>query len=184
MISQNKIGLDNGTVMDLLMDMSEGNPGGVTVLLQLMKENPKLDPDDCFGELGAVISLDNRGIYGSNIWVLYKHVCGESVLNMLAVLRGVQLGLLDESLVDNAILKRGSLDIPDILNKVRARLPRFGGADAVSQAPKAQAKCPECVGSGQVKLTFPRGARRWQVCPDCKGTGKVDLGELPEGSRA
>lgn len=81
---------------DILQELSEGNPGALTVLLKLMKQAPVIDPEAWAKELQPLLSLDTHGIYGSQIWVFYKDICGESILNMLIVFRAVQLGLMRE----------------------------------------------------------------------------------------
>ena len=42
------------SVSGALIKMSEGNPGALTTLIQIMKESPKIDPDDFMGALGPV----------------------------------------------------------------------------------------------------------------------------------
>ena len=123
--SNNRIALTD-TVIDTTTRMSEGNPGAITVMVNLMKESPKVDPDDMFGPLGPLMSLDSYGIYGSRIWMLYKDVCNQSAVRTLAVLRGMQLGLISDTVVDHAIDHRGEgLDVEEIMARVKERLPAF-----------------------------------------------------------
>jgi hypothetical protein len=37
--------------------------------------------------------LDSLGIYGPNVWVIFKDVCEQNHARMLAVLRATQLGI-------------------------------------------------------------------------------------------
>jgi hypothetical protein len=120
------------TVTDAIFKLSDGNPGAVSVMAGLVKISEAVDPDDVFGPFGPMICLDSYGIYGSRIWVLYKYCCGECYINMLAVLRAVQLGSMKESVVQKAIECLTALDCDSILLKVRERLPQF--ADAVATA--------------------------------------------------
>lgn len=53
---------------DLLLLMSEGNPGAITVLMQLVVQDPLL-----------MLTLNDMNIRGSQIWVGYKDVCGEDL---------------------------------------------------------------------------------------------------------
>jgi len=66
MISRAEIDI-NGSVFDMLMLMSEGNPGASTVLSQLMYKY----------DAGAlrVFDLDDMNIRGPQIWVAYKDHC-------------------------------------------------------------------------------------------------------------
>jgi hypothetical protein len=49
-------------VSDLLVCLSEGNPGGLTVLRKLIDE----------GEIYTILALDNMNIRGPQLWVLFK----------------------------------------------------------------------------------------------------------------
>lgn len=58
------------TMMDVMVKMSEGNPGALTVLMQLWlrEHGPEL-----------VLDLDDMGVRGSSIWVGYKDYCEEDL---------------------------------------------------------------------------------------------------------
>jgi hypothetical protein len=88
-------------MMNIVMKMTDGNPGAVTVITQLIVD--KNDPDDWPSGFGKLLSLDTHGIYGSNIWVLFKNVCNQNILNVVTVLRAVQLGLYSERDLWNCI---------------------------------------------------------------------------------
>lgn len=111
--------------------LCEGNPGALNVLMQLVMSYEKIDPDSVFGNLSGLLSLDTYGIYGPRIWMLYKDVCGESIINMIAVLRAVQLGKLDLDRLDGIIDGKNfggssKLDMDEILATVQQQLPGFG----------------------------------------------------------
>ncbi len=120
-----RIVLDD-TGMDATMKLAEGNPGAVTAVCEMAMKVSGIDPDDAFGPFGPILALDSLGIYGPRIWMFYKDVCGQDVTKCLALLRGVQLGFLDDAKLDHVIDHRGEgIDIDDILKKVKIRLPRF-----------------------------------------------------------
>lgn len=117
----------NDTVQDVIVKMSEGNPGAMTVCMGLLREGGGIDPDGVTGGLGLVLHLDSLGLYGSHIWMLYKDVCGHDLTKMCAILRGWQLGQLREDVIHHAIENRGEgIDCDDVLAKVQDRLPAFG----------------------------------------------------------
>lgn len=60
------------TVMDAIVALGEGNPGALTVMANLVTR-----ADD--GGLFTLLELDTAGIYGPDIWVLYKDECGENL---------------------------------------------------------------------------------------------------------
>lgn len=73
----NRVTLDT-SVTDAIVAMSGGNPGALTVLMQLMST-----------ELGLIgmCHLDDREIYGSDIWVAWKDICKEDMNLFVATIR-------------------------------------------------------------------------------------------------
>jgi len=117
-------GTDNG--MDIIVKLSEGNPGAVRVCIEAMQHDPEIDPIGALGGLAPMLALDTIGIYESRIWMLYKDVCGERLPYFLAMLRGWQLGFLPEATLNAAIDNYGrGLDIDAIAAKVCERIPEF-----------------------------------------------------------
>jgi len=116
---------------DALVAIGEGNPGAIRVCAEAMKRGAAIDPDSALGGLGGIFALDTHKIYGSRVWQLYKDVCGEDLVKMLAVLRAVQLGIIPERDVTRAIDgDRGAISADDLLLLVQAQLPRFGAVMA------------------------------------------------------
>jgi len=123
---EERIQLTDST-MDVVMKMGEGNPGAITVIMSLLKDAAKIDPDNWMPGLGEILSLDSLGIYGSKIWMFYKDVCKENLTKMCAVMRGHQLGFLTKDAIKVAIENYGKgIDVDDILKKVKEQLPNFG----------------------------------------------------------
>ena len=58
------------STMDMLILMAEGNPGAVTVLAQLLKEE---------NGIVLVLGLDDMNIRGTQIWIGYKDYCGNDI---------------------------------------------------------------------------------------------------------
>lgn len=113
---------------DKVVKMSEGNPGAMNVCVQLLETSAKTDPDSVLGSLSSLLSLDILGIYGSDIWKLYKDVCGEDIIDTVTILRGHQLGFIDKNTLYHAISNRGDgIDIDDILRQVKEQLPNYIG---------------------------------------------------------
>lgn len=61
-----------GTVMDMLMVMSEGNPGAITVLSEMLKS------DEALGFF-LILGLDDMNIRGTQVWIGYKDYCGQDI---------------------------------------------------------------------------------------------------------
>lgn len=120
-------------LLTMMTKMSEGNPGGLTVLMQLLKDSPRIDPDAAMGPLAHIFNLDSYGIYGSHIWILFKDICGQDITKTITVLRSVQMGLLSQSKVTGAIRnveehqfdKSLGFDIQELFVKLKEQLPNF-----------------------------------------------------------
>lgn len=59
------------TMLDAIVQMSEGNPGAMTVLMDVAK----LPPTEA---LGILLTLDDMNMRGPQIWVAYKDHSGEN----------------------------------------------------------------------------------------------------------
>lgn len=81
------------TAIDIVVKMSDGNPGAVACLSMIINAAPEIDPQDLMSPFGPILSLDQHGIYGSSIYVLSTK-CNRDVRRLLMLLRAVQLGFL------------------------------------------------------------------------------------------
>ena len=114
------------TAQDIVLKMSGKNPGALSVLMSALERGHKIDPQGVMGGVGIILLLDNFGICGSDIWILYKDVCGESLPAMFALVRSVQLGFLDkEALLESIRNCHAAFSIEEMLAKVQDRLPFF-----------------------------------------------------------
>ena len=120
------------TTRDVVVKMSEGNPGALRVTMELLSKTKDIDPDNALGGLGTILRMDDMGIYGPRIWMLYKDVCGEDLTKMVGLLRAQQLGIVSKSKLYHAIENWGDgLKLNVIMSQVRERLPRFAGNEEV-----------------------------------------------------
>jgi len=117
----------NDSIEDIMIKMSEGNPGAISVCMMLYTKGGAIDPDALFGGLGGVLSLDSLGIYGSKIWMLFKDVCKQDLVKTSAMLRAWQLGFVPKATLLHAIDNYGAgIDTDALLAQVQERLPAFG----------------------------------------------------------
>ena len=124
---KNKLRLDM-TGRESIMLMSDGSPGALNVLLELAKYNAEVDPDSVLGSMSTMCGMDESGIYGSDIWVLYKDLCGGNAVMLMALFRGVQLGLIrKENILHDmrCVHHMRKLDVQDVYNRVVEVLPNF-----------------------------------------------------------
>ena len=112
--------------MSMSIKLAEGNPGALTVLLKLFESTATIDPQAAFQGLAHILYLDELGIYGSRIWMLYKDVCKENIVYTMALLRAVQMGVLTQKKLDIAIDNYGDgIDCEEFLAKVQKELTEF-----------------------------------------------------------
>jgi hypothetical protein len=60
------------SLRDIMVKMSQGNPGGLSALIALVKR------DEMQGFM-RILSLDDMGMRGSQIWVAYKDHCKQDI---------------------------------------------------------------------------------------------------------
>jgi hypothetical protein len=84
------------TVMDAIIKMSEGNPGAITALMEIIQKGNSIDPQSFAGDLSAILGLDTMKIYGTEIYILWSDKCGRDTRKLLMLLRAVQLGFLSQ----------------------------------------------------------------------------------------
>ena len=114
-----RLNLHDSTI-ETVIKMSGGNPGALTVLLQLLKEGGAIDPDAAYPVM-LILWLDTWQIYDENIWILYKDVCGESIINFIAMIRYRQLGMLER---EEAFFDKGR-DFEKLIETIQVKLPKF-----------------------------------------------------------
>lgn len=103
--------------MEIMLKMSEGNPGAATVLMNIMNNPHVFAPAD---PIMVILQLDSLGIYGSHIWILYKDVCKEDITLLNIVLKHVSYGEISrEKLREhiNTSKKFNNLYTPEELNR-------------------------------------------------------------------
>jgi len=101
------------SMMDMVVKMSEGNPGAVSCLAELAKAEKEIDPDSAFSSygVGTMFQLDSMGIYGSPIYVLWNDQCSRNSNKMLGLMRCYQLGYLTESYIQKLAADQSRSDI-------------------------------------------------------------------------
>ena len=92
-----RLGL-NDLMVDVVTNMSEGNPGAINVMMTMLANGQEIDPQ--FADpIVAIMLLDTYEIYGSSIFNLYKYQCKQDIRLLLMLIRAVQLGFLDSQLL-------------------------------------------------------------------------------------
>lgn len=117
------------TIQDMVIKMSEGNPGALRVCMDVIQKGKLIDSDSALGGLGVLLQLDSYGIYGHRIWMLYKDVCEENLVMMVSILRAAQFGFVNKDCLNHAIDNYGDgVDVDVLYGQVKERLPKFASA--------------------------------------------------------
>lgn len=115
------------TMLSAIVKFSESNPGAFSVLSKVAEKASEIDPDDAFGPYGTFFNLDNLDVYGGKIWILYKDICGQNISKFIGLNRCVQLGLMKEGELRQAIaderMTKERLD--ELMGLLLKRLPNF-----------------------------------------------------------
>ena len=123
---ETRVGILN-TIPEIFVKLSGGNPDVLSVCMDLFNRGAAIDPDAAMGEIATLLSLDTCHIYEERIWMLYKDVCNEDLVKLIAVLRAWQLGILSVDKLNHGIDNYGKgLDVDNLKQQVVARVPAFG----------------------------------------------------------
>ena len=74
----------NMTIMDMIVVMSEGNPGAISVIAQMMQ-----DPHSILD----IILCDSLDIRGSKLYMLYNDCCGRNIAVFNRTLKMLRAGI-------------------------------------------------------------------------------------------
>lgn len=121
----------NDTTVSALVKMADGNPSAISAMMAILEKHQSIDPQAALGGIGTIMMLDEYGIYGSSIYVLYSDKCDRDVRKMLMLMRAVQLGIFSKTkLQEMAADQRRQVNLTDaewqtLDDKVCERLDDF-----------------------------------------------------------
>ena len=128
-MGEEKLGLDM-SMFDIVFTMSEGNPGALNVVMQML-EDPSLTLD--------LLLCDSYGIRGSQLYMLHNDCCGRNNDKFRRTLKMIRCGIFSrEQIKENLNLPRAIPFIDD--NIVIEGVPPYGEEFKISD-PKWQEFC-------------------------------------------
>jgi hypothetical protein len=113
------------TMLEAIVKMSDGNPGAITVMMQLLEQVPEIDPIAAMGGLLYVLHLDDFGLYGPSIWMLYKDVCGQEIAGIVTLFRARQLGHITGGELQRIVAEDKPYDWQSLVPKIQEEVPEF-----------------------------------------------------------
>lgn len=87
---------------DMMIKMSEGNPGAITALCELVKND-----ESGMNGMMLMLHLDDMNIRGSQVWIGYKDHCKRDVKAFIQCILN-----RDQAMVDAINSCRGAGDVP------------------------------------------------------------------------
>lgn len=130
-MKNSRLDLDKSMIENII-ELSDGNPGALVAMQKLV--NSTIDKDaKILKGLNVLMDLDSAGIYGTDIYVLFNDICHSVVLDVMTLLRGMQLGFVDQVILADACHRqdRSGADtitfdfIASTYWKVKKELPNF-----------------------------------------------------------
>lgn len=117
---------DNMGLIQAVTTLSGGVPGSVNALVAVVKDCINIDPTNSTGAVGYLSLLDHFGIYDQNIFKLF-YICKEDTVKFMALIRSLQIGLVDEQELKNLIqtYQSSNLDFKNLISEVRKRIGNF-----------------------------------------------------------
>lgn len=74
----------NDSVQDIVLKMSEGNPGALTTCFEIIKAKN----NDIVQSIPIFLTLDNMKLYGSHLYMLWNDCCNRDIKEVLNVVEG------------------------------------------------------------------------------------------------
>ena len=126
-----QLGMGNRAIVH---EMSEGHPGALRVLMEILKDGEAIDPQSFMGSLSAILTLDMYRIYGKAIYQLWDGVCKCDTRMLLVLLRAGQMGITPCYDIVNLSKGIGEINLTELDKQVCERLPEFQKPETKTQS--------------------------------------------------
>jgi len=109
--------------------MADANYGAWLRMAKIITQGPIIDPDTQ-NSLEPIKALDEMGIYGKAIFILFEDICYGDLPKTLAVIKAVHVGLLDKDVLKDACSKedcsgRNLVPVFKLYDQVKQQFPNF-----------------------------------------------------------
>ena len=91
------------SMLDIAIKMSEGNPGALTLIMEIMKEG--------YEKIQYILICDTLGLYGSRLYQLWNDCCQRDTNKVFKVLDKFQKGEINKEYLLNCIDQPYGLNI-------------------------------------------------------------------------
>lgn len=119
---------------ELVAEMSQGNPGAMYAMVDLIKDGWMMEPFIKYDPLEYLKLLEELGILGSDIYLIHNDLCGGNVHYMSGLLKAVQLGILEGSTLKAELAKinkggGSTIDVHQVMLEVKNTVNGFDPLD-------------------------------------------------------
>ncbi len=114
--------------MDLVVELASGDVEAGKVLVRVLKEGGQIDPDAALGGLSTLLTVQHYSLRGAGIVVVYEMICKRDLSKFIAIVRAMQLDLLEADVLKLEIESQGQcarIDADAVLADVQRKLPDF-----------------------------------------------------------
>lgn len=122
------------SMLSAITKMAEGNLGAMNACVDLFMLCEKIDPQNILGGFDYILNLDSIGIYGTDIYVFLNDICENNIAKMIAVLKAVQFGLFDGTVLADACHRqdysgREMVPVDELYSKIKEKFEMFDKYD-------------------------------------------------------
>lgn len=104
----------NDSVQDIVLKMSEGNPGALTTCLEIIKAKN----NDIVQSIPIFLTLDNMELYGSYLYMLWNDCCSRNIDDVLRVICCFAEGKITKNDIEERIKNVGfGKDFKDLIEE-------------------------------------------------------------------
>ena len=104
--------IDN--IQEMLLDMSEGNPGALTTCFEILRETSK----NPIKAIPLFLTLDTMELYGSHLYMLWNDCCDRNIKEVIKVIDGFMTGKITKKDINERIKNVGyGKSFVDLLEK-------------------------------------------------------------------
>ncbi len=120
-----------------ILKMADNNPGAMACLVDLFETAGSMNLNDFMGPMAPMLDLDEWGIHGEHIYLLWNDCLNKNSKAMIALLKGCGFGLHDRKSVLEAInidSFRGidiEDQIPGLVKKIQNKYPQFNHGEPI-----------------------------------------------------
>lgn len=85
------------TLESAILNLADGVGAAIEILAAIVNQGPDNDLEAKAGGIGYLLLLDEIGIYGTDIYILYRDKCQSDLKRLLLLLRATRQGVYSAS---------------------------------------------------------------------------------------